>query len=264
MIPMRTMLRLAAVFVMALTTAVAVSGWLLLGGLERLGASSLLSSRTFDTLHQTLDVTVETTATVRGAMADLDRLVELTAASSATTAQFVDDAADITSNRIAESLGAIERAMPGLIDAGTVIDDTLSTLSLFGVDYRPEVPFDEALRDIQASLDGLSDDVAAQGATMRTLVPEVVRVGETSLALAERIRETGRQLATAEVLLGEYRAILTGAEESVGSTSSPLQFTNVARGLLVVIGLVGAALGVAMWKLAPALEAVAIRSHFDV
>lgn len=264
MISIRALVRLAAGCIAVLTTAVAVSGWLTLTGLEKLGTSSLTSASTFDTLHRTLDVTAETTGTIREAMSDLDTLVGLMASSSATTAEFVDDVADVTSIRISGSLAAIERAMPGLIEAGAVIDDTLSTLSLFGVNYRPEVPFDDALRDVQASLVGLAEDVADQGATLRTLVPEVERVGETSAELAQRIRDTRAQLEAAEVLLGEYREILTDTEQAVDPAAGPLRFAAIGRPLLIVIGLAGLGLGAALWQVAPRLEGATVIEGYAV
>jgi len=243
------LLRLAAVAIAILAVAVAVGGWLVLGGFERVQDSGVTSAATFETLHRTVDISVETTGTVSEALSDLERLVALVASSSETTAAFVGDAADVTANRIPESLEAIERAMPGLIDAGAVIDDSLSALALFGVDYNPAVPFDEALRDLQSSLDGLSGDVAAQGATLGLLVPEMREVGATASDLAGRIRDTRDNLETAQILLADYEQILRETEVAIGTAYEPLRFSPLARALFVVIGLVGIALGAVLWKL---------------
>lgn len=251
----RTLTRAAALLTAVLALTLTFAGWMLISTLGRLG--TLSSPHTFDTLHRTLDVTVETTATLEDSMSDLDQLVGSIAASSATTAEFVADTATITSGRISGSLAAIEGAMPGLIDAGAVVDDTLSTLSLFGVDYRPEVGFDDALREVASSIDGLSEDVAAQGDTLHGLVPEVELVGETSARLVGRIRDTRAQLETAERLFDEYRVILTDAERSLGSESQLLRFDDLSRIVLVVAGAAGLGLAFALWHLAPGLDAAA-------
>ena len=253
MTSIRTLTRVAALLIALLAVTVTVAGWMLVSNLDRMGSVS--SPDTFETLHRTLDVTVETMAILEDSMSDLDRLVGSVAESSATTAAFVDDTAAITSGRIATSLEAIERAMPGLIEAGAVVEDTLSTLSLFGVDYRPATPFDDALREIGSSLDGLSADVAAQGDTLRGLVPEVEEVGENSARLAERIRHTRSQLARAGSLIDDYRVILTDAERSFGSGSQPSRLDVVARVLLLVAGASGVGLAVTLWRLAPGLDA---------
>ena len=253
MTSIRTLTRAASLLVALLALTVTFGGWMLVSSLGRLG--TLSSPDTFETLHRTLDVSVETTAILEGSMTDLDQLVGSIEASSATTAAFVDDTAAITSGRISGSLAAIERAMPGLIDAGAVVDDTLSTLALFGVDYRPVIAFDDALRDVASSIDGLSEAVAAQGDTLQGLVPEVEQVGQTSSRLAGRIRDTRSQLERAGTLLDEYRTILTDAERSLGS--QPFWFDALSRIVLVVTGATGLGLAITLWRLAPGLEAAA-------
>jgi hypothetical protein len=249
----RNLIRTISVSVGILALAVAAAAWTTLGGLTAVGTSSVAAEETFETLNRTLDVSVETTATIRAAMTDLDRLVAAVSSSSATTAEFVDDTAEITTARVATSLAAIERAMPGLVDAGAVIDDTLTALSLFGVNYRPDVPFDEALAGIQTSIDGLAGDVAVQGATLRSLVPEIEKIGETSDSLAVRVAETRRSLEEAEALLTDYRRILATTERSVEWATGPV--VTIGRLLSVVIGMAGVVLAVSLWRAAPAVPA---------
>src|SRR5690606_9467544 len=136
-----------------------------------------------------------------------------------------------TSVQIPGSLDAIERAMPALIEAAAVIDDTLSTLSILGIDYRPQTALDDALRDIHRSIDGLSEDVARQGATLRDLVPEVQRVQVTTASLTERIQRTRTGLGEAAAVLTDYRVILGDAERSFGLATNPT-LTLFARVLL--------------------------------
>ncbi|HSJ29549.1 MAG TPA: hypothetical protein VLB67_15180 [Acidimicrobiia bacterium] len=247
----RNLIRTISLSVGVLALAVAAAGWTMLGVLTALGSSSAATGETFETLHRTLDVSVETTATIRDAMTDLDQLVAAVAASSATTADFVEDTATITSERVAVSLAAIERSMPGLIEAGAVIDDTLTALSLFGVNYRPDVPFDEALAGIHASIDGLAGDVAVQGATLRSLVPEIEEIGATTDSLADRIAETRLSLEEAETLLSDYRRILSTTEQSVVSATGPAGLVTIGRLLSLVIGVAGVTLAVALWRVAP-------------
>jgi hypothetical protein len=185
------------------------------------------------------------------ALDDLESLVETVASSADTTAVFVGETAAVTSTRIPRSLEAIERSLPGLIDAAAVIDDSLSTLTLLGVDYQPETPFDDALREVQDSLDGLADEVSAQGATLELLVPEMQAVHSTATSLTSRVSETREHLRTAEALLGEYRAILDATEGAIGpETEVVLRYGPWARIPLVVIAFVGIALATTMWRLA--------------
>lgn len=247
------LLRIAAAFVAALSVSAATAGWFVLSGLEGLSPSTEVTTRTFDTLRRTLDVTVETTRTVGIALEDLDAMAGLVASSSERTATFVEDVAGLTSTRIPVSLRSVQDAMPALIEAGAVVDDTLSTLALFGVEYRPEVPFDQALRDVRDSLDGLPDAIEEQGAGLEELAPQVESVGETATSLAERIRTTRSQLRNAEVILDDYRTIVADLEETVSDAGRPVRAAGVIRVLLVVSALTGFGLGAVLWRLA-ALE----------
>lgn len=254
MTPLPNTLRAAAVALGALTVAVAAAGWMLLGGIQRLDDAGVTSAETFETLRRTVDVTSSTTSTVADALSDLEVLVETVASSAETTAEFVGDTAEVTSTRIPRSLEAIERAMPGLIDAAAVIDDSLSTLSLLGVDYQPETPFDDALREVQASLDGLADDVASQGSTLARLVPEMQEVSATASGLRSRVSDTRDHLRTAETVLEDYRTLLDTSERVLGPDPGLIRHGWLARSVLVLIGVAGLGLSLLTWKIAAQFE----------
>lgn len=247
----RNTLRATAVAVGVLAIAVAGAGWMMLGGIQRLDDAGITSPETFDTLRRTVEVTVSTTSTVADALADLETLVETLASSAEMTAVFVSETAEVTSTQIPQSLRAIERSMPGLIDAAGVIDDSLNTLALLGVDYDPATPFDEALREVQASLDGLADEVAAQGDTLERLVPEMEDVSSTASSLTSRVRDTREHLRTAGTILSQYQAILDATEDAFApNAGAVLGHGPWMRIVLVVIAFSGVALSLTLWKLA--------------
>ncbi|MEX1003831.1 MAG: hypothetical protein WD156_00520 [Acidimicrobiia bacterium] len=246
----RNTVRTAAVAVGILSVSVAGAGWMMLSGIQRLDASGITSPETFETLRRTVDISVSTTSTVGDALADLEVLIATVASSADTTADFVGETAEVTSTRIPQSLDAIERAMPALIDAAAVIDDALGTLSLLGVDYDPETSFDDALRDVQSSLDGLADEVSAQGAALEGMVPEMEKVSSTATSLTSRVQDTRAHLRSAGTLLSEYRAILDTTEEALApELGTALRHGPWVQIVLLVIAFTGIALAVSMWKL---------------
>ena len=253
MTSLRNTLRTAAVAVGLLAVAVAAAGWMTLGGIERLDDAGLTSPDTFETLRRTVEVTVSATSTVSDALSDVETLIETVASSADTTAGFVSETAEVTSTRIPQSLGAIERAMPGLIDAAAVIDDSLNTLAILGVAYEPEVPFDDALREVQTSLDGLAEEVSAQGTTLERLVPEMERISSTASSLTSRVRDTREHLTNAGTILDEYQAILDATEDAIApDTGEVLRHGAWVRVVLLVIAFSGVALSLTMWRLADA------------
>lgn len=248
-------LRAVAVVLGVLTVSVAVAGWMLLGGIQRLDDAGVMSSETFETLRRTVEVTSSTTSTVADALSDLEVLVETVASSAETTADFVGETAEVTSTRIPRSLEAIERAMPGLIDAASLIDDSLSTLSLLGVDYQPDTPFDDVLREIQVNLDGLANEVANQGSTLAQLVPEMREVSATAKELTSRVSDTRDHLRTAETVLEDYRRLLDSSERALGPDPGLIRHGLWAPSVLVLIGVAGLGLSLLTWRIATQLEA---------
>lgn len=253
----RTLVRAAAVCIAILSVAVGIGGSMLVD----VGRSMapLFSPAALKTLDETLTITQETTATVRRAMSDLKRLADSVADSSETTAGFVADTAQITTDRVAISLAAVEQSMPGMIEAAAVIDDTLATLAIFGVDYDPAVPFDEALRDIEANLDGLSMDVGAQGQTLSSLVPEIERIGATAESLGDHIADTRQRLQEAESVLAEYRAMIDSTTPTLVSIAG--MPGNGLRFAALVFALLGVTLAGLLWRLAPALALGGMETH---
>ncbi len=216
-------------------------------------ASSLLGS-----LDQALEDSVEVTATAVDALAatvvvaddavgEIARTLRDTAVTGRALADAADatvavlaGAADVTGEEIAGSLAAIDATMPALIDAARVIDRTLSALDALpiGPDYDPEVPFDEALRDVRTELAELPAALRREAALLRTGAQRMGAVAEASTAVTVDLRLLAGTLDELEVVLDEVRGVTDRAAEVLRDGGGDLTTdTGAARVLVVVVGL---------------------------
>jgi hypothetical protein len=162
------LLRAAAAMIALLTVVIAASIWLFVSALGALG-ESFSAGRSVDSVtplpslsHFVSDVR----GTIDAADVSLSELSDVTLRLEQGTrdaAVAIDGAGRMVGGDVASSLEAVETALPGLIEAASVIDGTLQTLSVFGVGYDPAVPFDDAFADLEACFDGLPARVRLQG-----------------------------------------------------------------------------------------------------
>ena len=132
-----------------------------------------------DLVIDSLDTVLDSLLLTRAALVDVGEAitqVEGTAVNVANTLEgtepVMEEVLAITTQDLPRSLEAIEQAVPDAVQAAEAIDSTLTTLNRFeidtsilgfpiqydlGIDYDPAVPFDESVRAIGRSLDGLPE-----------------------------------------------------------------------------------------------------------
>ncbi len=234
---------------------------------DALGSSLVLTGETVDALQDAILVAEQTVALVEGGLAQAETTTGDLAGTVSDGATLLRSTADITEGQLADSLGAFEDSLPGLIDAAAVIDVTLSALSglPFGPTYSPEEPFDESLRELQASLDGVPEDLRAQGALIRATGDSLDEVGAGTTAIADDLGEIREGLAEALVVLQRSTETATDARSLVADTQASIGGQLLlARVLVVLLGLTVAAgqivpLAIGWTLLRPAGERVLLR-----
>lgn len=190
-----------------------------------LSSSVALAEDTVVVLQRSLEQTESTTEDLVTAFEDAEAILGATA--------------DVSENQVAESLDAVERTLPALIDVGTVIDRTLTALNAvpFGPEYRPDEPFDASLRALQREMDGLPDDLREQAALIREGRESLGDVRLGAEAIAEEMGTLHETLESALGILREYSATATQAGDLVGDSDARLgRQLTLSRVLVVVLG----------------------------
>lgn len=221
----------------------------------RLAAATAVVSETSDVIEETIDTADAVIASVSSGLVGADTIVADIAESTDRTAAVIDDASQLLMTDVADSVEAVEASLPALIGAGRVIDDTLSALAIFGVPYDSEVPFADALVDIDRSLEGLAEELRAQGADLGAIAEPVRSAGVETARLATTLSDIQIALADARLQLADYRTSATELNEvAAGTPVDPGLLTVLGRAFSVAWLLVGVLLGSLFWRSSATLE----------
>lgn len=133
-----------------------------------------LTTDTLNNVESTLVVADQSVADLGATLSTMETAAGNISVSLEESEPLLDDISQVVANDVPASIESIQNAMPTLIEAASVIDSTLGTLSRFeidqtipivnyriqydlGVEYDPEVPFDVAITDLGTSLDGMPE-----------------------------------------------------------------------------------------------------------
>lgn len=143
----------------------------------------------------------------------------------------------VVSEDVPASLDAVHQAMPQLIATAGVLDNTMRALSLFGVDYNPAEPLDEALLRVDSELAALPAELRSQTEELDAVVAGIDGFGAETLNMAADV-------AVIRARLLESSLAMTKLSGRAGQTAGMVddltnQFTGqleLARWLLVLFG----------------------------
>jgi hypothetical protein len=215
----------------------AVGGWFAVSDFfRRIDATLLITSEAMHTVEATLDTADEALATLHSALAVAAEATDQASASTDTVAAAVDEAAGIIGGDLPESVEEIRTAMPGLIDAAAVIDRTLSGLAFFGVPYDPEVPLDEAFRNLDDELAPLPQSLRDNAETIAAVVPQADGFRRQALLLASQVERMSETVLDARSVIRQYRATTDRVDLVVADASNGLAGTELVARVLVLLG----------------------------
>jgi hypothetical protein len=205
-----------------------------------LGRSLQVTAESVEALQASVALAEETTVLVSEGLGRAEATTRELRDTFEQGSQLLEGTADLTEDRIAGSLEAVEESLPSLIQVAAVIDRTLSALSALplGPRYNPDEPFDESLREVQRSLAGVPDDLRVQAALIREAGANLREVGEGTDAIAGDLAAITGGLEQAVEILRSYTATATSARDLVVETQEGLGFqVGLARLLVTLLGL---------------------------
>ncbi|HJR92689.1 MAG TPA: hypothetical protein VJ938_09635 [Acidimicrobiia bacterium] len=255
--PVPAMIKLGSVALVIASLVGAFVGWV---ALSAVWASASLTPGAGDaaaSARQLLAAADQTLTEVRSTLEVVGSVTDEVATQTGVAADTLDEVAVLTSERIPNALAAVESSLPALVDTAAVLEDTMQALSIIGIAYDPAVPFDQALVELQTELEGLPEAVAAQGANLAELVPDVRRMGEETAGLNDHLAAIDGSLGDAQAAVAEFGATIDDMEESTRLGASLVGVIPAARVATIVLGAAGILLGVVAWRLADRLVVVA-------
>lgn len=215
-----------------------VVGWGLLGQAQAALEDSLtLTSDTLMALDASAGVAADSIETLGTSLAALEETATSLDAAFDDGEVLMDDLAELVRRDIADSLTAVDDALPGLIRVAGTIDTTLSALSNlpFGPAYDPAESFADALRTLDVSLDGLPDRLREQADQIDATASSLGDVGDGVSDLASDLAGFDATLADTSELLDTYATTIEAGTALVEETTEELGRQLVFGRIAVVL-----------------------------
>lgn len=152
--------------------------------LSLVGSSLDQLDTTADRVDLAISTSVETLAGVQAAVGDSS--VELES-----MARTGEDLGLVLTQEVPAALEAVRAALPGLEDSARVLDRTMRALRLVGVDYDAEVPLDQAVAGIDASLATIPETLRSQSERFAGTVVAMDALAAQTGDVARQVGEVG-------------------------------------------------------------------------
>jgi hypothetical protein len=185
----------------------AVVGW------AAVSASADAAVTTSDEAAAALESVVELTSSLDGTLAsvtDALRDVQITVADGSVRltqlAAATGDLADVVSSDVPRAVDGVVDALPSLVATAGVVDTTMRTLSLIGVDYTPDEALDDALVRIQDELAVIPPRLRAQSGRLEAAADGLSSFSSSALDVSTQIAGIRAALAEAGRLVGTVEA----------------------------------------------------------
>jgi hypothetical protein len=241
-------LRVIGVVSLVASLLAAVLGWILVGVVANdLRDSVGVSDSAVFALGETVDLVERLTNELDTGLTTAGAGIGAAAATTEMAATQLSDVADFLDGPLQADIETLRGTMPAAVQAAATIDTAMRALSLFGVDYSPEKPFDESLRAVESALDGLPAELNQQADAIRALVPTASQFAVDAAGLAGSLETLTTELSSTEDVVGSYRAALGQAQSVVDQTDGAVtRNTWLLRALILMFALLGSALSVGM------------------
>ncbi|MCA9935597.1 MAG: hypothetical protein H6662_01085 [Ardenticatenaceae bacterium] len=214
----------------------------------------ILTSQTLDTVQDSLLLTKDTV----GAVSDSLDTVELTADdlgdTIVQTRPLLDQIAAITSEDLPASVEAIEATVPSMTQAAATIDTTLTTLNnirfeetipiidytfswSLGVDYSPDVPFQQSVQQIGDSLEPLPGRLRSLKVYVNVTSENMQTISNDVHTIADDLAAINDQIEAINPLLDEYIATVTTINDNTRQTRASIndQLESLKTGVTAVM-----------------------------
>lgn len=192
--------------------------------------------QTLQLTSQSLDTVSETLALAKSSITDVNTVMETAESTADDLAQTVTDTrpllsqiSSVTSEQVPDSLETIQEAFPSLEQVAGVIDRTLVTLNSFrideeilgfpiqydlGVDYAPEVPFDQSVRELGQGLEGLPESLRTLQVYINVTNGNLQTVSQDIRNLADDLGTVNGRISELEPILDEYIILITTTNDN--------------------------------------------------
>ena len=214
---------------------VGVAGWIL---------ATRAGSRLTDTIGPLGDLVVNVSDSVEATQVIVGRTIEAVEGIESTTraagrtldsvSGLIDNTSEVIGVDLADSLESAVDTLPALVDTGRIIDRTMRTLSLVGVDYDPASPLDESLASLEESLRPIPEQLRGQVQALEGVQTDIDVVVLESGSLAATLLEARIEMAEAQTVLADTGDNVARAAGSITAIEEDLGTYDLLSKVVVV------------------------------
>jgi ABC-type transporter Mla subunit MlaD len=219
-------------------------------GLDR---SLDLTSQSLDMVEETLLLAKTTVGQVNDGLDTVESAAISVSQTVSETRPVLAEFGQVASHDVPASLEAVQTAVPDMAQAAAIIDDTLTTLSDLhieqtvlgfpiyfdlGMNYAPEVSFEESINRVGASLEGISPRLRGLEFHIETTDSNLGTVSQDILAISKKLHAVNSSVAGLLPLLDDYVRIVKEVNDRIQQTRANLSRQLNAAKMVVTIAMV--------------------------
>ena len=189
-----------------------------------------LTSESLDNVEETLLLTKDAVDDVEVSMNTIQTTTLDLAQTLEETRPLIEESTVVATEQVPESIEAVQEAIPALTDVAGTIDSTLATLSRFridreilgfqfnydlGIDYDPEVPFDDAVIGIGNSLEGLPESLRALAVYLEVANDNLQTISDDIYLLSADLERLNANITELDPILDEYIRLVTELNDTL-------------------------------------------------
>ncbi|MFW5940220.1 MAG: hypothetical protein ACOCXI_00355, partial [Chloroflexota bacterium] len=197
-----------------------------------------LTVESLETVKETLILTKVTVRQMDEGLGTVQETADNVSVAIDDTRPLLQEASVVTTQEIPQSIEVFQEAMPALREVAGTIDETMRTLDSFnvdrsilgiplafdlGVEYDPEVPFDESVNQIGESLEGVPEQLRGLEEDMELAGQNMQTISRNVSDIATNLGTINSTIAEVEPLLDDYIAIITELGDSARQSRLMLQ-----------------------------------------
>lgn len=237
---------------------------------ESLRTNLTLTVEGLDTVRESLILTRSTIAQLDDGLETARDAATNVSSAVSETRPLLSNGSDVITQDVPQSIETFQDSLPALIEVASAVDSAMRTLSGFnidrsilgiplsfdlGVDYDPEVPFDQSVEELGASLEGVPGKLRDLEQSIDTTNANLLTISKDLGDLGENLDRINRSVMDAQPLLDEYIAIVTDLSDSARQSRLLLerqlaQANIILTVIMVWFGLAQAAPIYLGWELA--------------
>jgi methyl-accepting chemotaxis protein len=208
----------------------------------------VIAGQAVSAADQTIQIVEDALGVVGDVMASAGGLTDQTSVTLREVTSMTASIIKLMDDDLPRQIGAVRTAMDGLTDTAGIVDGILTAGAIFGLDYHPAVPLDDALREVDRELAGLPVIFEGEADRLFDVAASIVDLNTEVDALSTDIGRLAVEIGDAQTLIASYRSAATDASEVVAEASNSLRSQAwVLRILVFLGGLALAVLGSRLW-----------------